>query len=452
MSSNYIRFFHLLKRRPHYRRLVLSSIVSQLGDWLSYIALSFVAIKSSSGQVQGVGLAIAGVYLAHSLPNAIAAPIVGPIVDRFSRRRLMIISYLGAALVTLIISSQIASGSLLLLQGLICVRVMISNLGMNARQAALPTLVKADEIYTANALNSAVWSTLFTLGVALGGILATYLGPQQAILLDALTYVMGAMVAFSLPSLSPKDPIGAYVTLEGKIDDRSGKDSSEESSEESSKESSEKSPEDAPVKPKLREAWNHVKRHPRLWVPLFAKCPITIFNGFGWVALNILAIQRFPDLGAMAIGSLTAVRGVGMGVGPALLSVERSSMSPLKVQWLVIGALLCFILFDEVWLSLLAIFLWGVGNGVNWVLSTATLQSLTPPRMLGRITSIDFICFTLCQSIATLSAGALFDSGMSLPTVMSSVGAVGLTMLLILMWVERRIKQRANPSVASRRG
>ena len=114
-NSNFAHFYQLLKRRPHYRRLVLGGMVSQLGDWLSYIALSYIAVRDGGhDQTLGAGLAIAGVYLAHSLPNAIAAPFVGPLVDRVSRRTLILTSYASACLLTLAIWSQAESGSLLL--------------------------------------------------------------------------------------------------------------------------------------------------------------------------------------------------------------------------------------------------------------------------------------------------------------------------------------------------
>ena len=451
MNSNYKAFYHLLKKRKSYRLLVLSNMVSQLGDWLSYIAVSLIAVKSGEdGDPTKVGLAIAGVYLAHSLPHAFAAPIIGPLVDRFARKGLMQISYLSAGLITLIIWSQIEYKNLFVLQGLICLRVLLSDLGMNARQAALPTLVTQDEIYLANALNSSIWSTLFTLGVALGGVLSTYLGPKQAIFFDTFTFFISAAIVSFLPVFKPNDPVGVYAysptTKEDKCEGSTTnafpshkKDKLLE--DQIVKQKNDSIQEQETAKPKLSEAWYFVKKQPLLWVPLFAKSPVAFFNGAGWLMINVIALKRFPEYSGLAIGLLTAARGLGMGIGPALLNAKHTSLSPLWAQWLVLCSLISFLWIDQLWLASIALFFWGVGNGVNWVLSTSTLQVLTPQTMLGRITSLDFLSFTISQSLATLMAGYLIDQSYSLGSMLTIVSFFGVIGLLILTLIEQRVSR-----------
>ena len=458
-NSNFAHFYQLLKRRDHYRRLVLGGVVSQLGDWLSYIALSYVAVREGGGEgALGTGLAIAGVYLAHSLPNAIAAPFVGPIVDRVSRRLLILISYACACLLTLAIWSQVESGSLILIQGLLFMRVIMSNVGMTARQAALPSLVTPDELYTANALNSSVWSTLFTLGVSLGGVISAVFGPQEAILIDALTYLVSFVLVWSLPTLSPRDEAGLYARSEqgaaegdsrkmsadarAMIDDISRAPIVEQyEGELRTKDTvAAKLTEEESQSYRLADAWRFAIARPAMWIPLFAKSPIAFFNGSGWIALNLIAVERNPEMSAMFIGLFTAARGVGMGVGPAILSAQRTA-NPIYAQWLTLGALFGFIAAKVMWVQVMMLFIWGLGNGVNWVSSTASLQSHTPPHLLGRMTSLDFLCFTVCQSIATLSAGWLFDTMGSINIMVvsvSAVGVVGLSVLSVIDWRVRR--------------
>ena len=133
--------------------------------------------------------------------------------------------------------------------------------------------------------------------------------------------------------------------------------------------------------------------------------------------------------------------GVGMGVGPAILSAQRKA-NPVYAQWLTLGALLGFISSDVLWLQIIMLFVWGLGNGINWVSSTASLQSCTPPYLLGRMTSLDFLCFTVCQSIATLSAGWIFDDGHSIIMMTISVSALGIIGLSILSVIDWRIRHQ----------
>ena len=78
----------LIKRRPAFRLLWLGELVSQLGDWLSYVAISLVAMTHGPGQG---ALALGLVLAAHSLPHAVLAPFTGPLADRFDRRRCSLI-------------------------------------------------------------------------------------------------------------------------------------------------------------------------------------------------------------------------------------------------------------------------------------------------------------------------------------------------------------------------
>ena len=287
---------------------------------------------------------------------------------------------------------------------------------MTARQAALPSLVTHNELYTANALNSSVWSTLFTLGVSLGGVISALLGPQEAILIDASTYLVSFVLIWSLPTLSPHDEAGTYATEDPAISPQPISTPDTHSSQDHS---------NSETTHHLSDAWRFAIARPIMWVPLFAKSPVAFFNGSGWIALNLIAVERNPEMSAMLIGLFTAARGVGMGVGPAILSAQRAA-NPIYAQWLTLIALCGFIWAEELWLLILTLFMWGIGNGVNWVSSTAALQSQTPPQLLGRMTSLDFLCFTVCQSIATLSAGWIFDQWNSIPFMMTSVCTIGV--------------------------
>lgn len=429
--SNFKYFYTILKRRTHYRRLVIGGAISQLGDWLSYIALSSLALRV--GDVEGAvgtGVAVASVYLAHSLPHVFAAPIVGPLVDRYSRRAIMIGSYLGASLLTLAMYIQIESVSLWLIQGLLCLRVMVSNAGMNARQAALPALVTSEELTVAHALNSSVWSVLFTLGVALGGVITASLGPAQAIAIDALTYLVSVSCIWSLPALLPQDKAGIYSGAAKESATGSAHSSASASSVSATTEATSESGLTDPSY-SLGDAIKFARAIPRLWVPLFAKSPIEFFHGLGWIALNIIAAASGPEQSALLLGVFTAVRGLGIGLGPALLGANRE-VNFILIQVITCGAVTTFILSEFQWLSLGALLVWGMCGGVNWVGSTVMLQKHTPPHLLGRITALDFLSFTLFQSIATLWAGWIYDRAHSLTYMLFVIGGAGSVALMIL--------------------
>ena len=81
-------FMELLRRKPAFRRLWLTSFVLYIGDWFSVIAMFVLAGEASGGSP----LAIAGVLAARSFTFAPCEPLVGAAADRWSRRSLMVIA------------------------------------------------------------------------------------------------------------------------------------------------------------------------------------------------------------------------------------------------------------------------------------------------------------------------------------------------------------------------
>src|SRR5262245_15231430 len=73
----------LLLRRPAFRRLWAAGTVSLVGVWLSFVAISRLALDAGGG-----ALALATVFAVHLVPRAWFMPLAGVVADRFDRRRL----------------------------------------------------------------------------------------------------------------------------------------------------------------------------------------------------------------------------------------------------------------------------------------------------------------------------------------------------------------------------
>ena len=86
-NKNTIGYFRLLRHNPEFRNLWYGQVVSELGDWLNSIAIYALILKLSDS-----GMAMAGAMMAKLLPIVVISPIAGVIVDRVSRKKLMIIS------------------------------------------------------------------------------------------------------------------------------------------------------------------------------------------------------------------------------------------------------------------------------------------------------------------------------------------------------------------------
>mgnify|MGYP006101820603 CR=1 FL=1 len=389
-------FVRLLRTRPEFRRIWTCHCVSLLGDWLSYIAVSIISIEQGEG-----ALAIALVLVAHTLPAGLIAPISGPLADRFDRRTLIIISYLGAFALTLGMWGAASAGHVYLLQGLLLARGLVSGLGITARTSSIPMVVEEDELYVANALLGLTWSLLFTLGVALGGVATAVFSPNGAILLDAGTFMLAAFIAIGLPKLKPQPVSG---------------------------------PLPRPGLGGMLTAWRFAQPNPEILTTLLAKTPQSMSNAAGWIALNLLAGSRLSTMElSLGIGLMQAVRAIGTGLGPLVPSHWYPLRSNLGTPFAFVGVCL-FCLSENPWFFLPGLLLWGMGGGHNWVSSTAELQKATPNHLLGRMVALDFMLFCLSSSIIGVLVGLTIDATqMVTETVMAAVSVAGLLWLSVMV-------------------
>ena len=82
-----IGYFQLLQKNKPFRNLWFGQVVSELGDWLNSIAIYALILRLSDS-----GMAMAGAMMAKLLPIVLISPIAGVVVDRVSRKAVMIVS------------------------------------------------------------------------------------------------------------------------------------------------------------------------------------------------------------------------------------------------------------------------------------------------------------------------------------------------------------------------
>ena len=194
-------------RRHPYVRLALNSsfsalwagqLISLFGDRVHQIALAFLVLA-----VTGSPVAVAFVFVAATLPNLFLSPIAGTYVDRWDQKDVMVVSDLLRAAIILIIPIA-AVTNILLVYPLVFAITSVSIFFRPARVAALPRIVREDELLTAN---SAMWigeTMADVIGYPLAAIFVGFLGSALplAFWIDAATYAASAGESHS-PSIHP---------------------------------------------------------------------------------------------------------------------------------------------------------------------------------------------------------------------------------------------------------
>ena len=180
-----------LLARPVYRRWWAAAVISRAGDVLAGVTLLLLVLERT-----GSGTGVAGVVIAEVLPVLLLAPLAGVVVDRLSRRQVMIAADLVrtalAAILPLVEANVVAIYAIAF--GLSAATVFFNP----AANSLLPALVGERELVTAN---SGIWTTAIIAQIALAplaGTLAAVAGFAGAFWINAATFAASAVLLTGL--------------------------------------------------------------------------------------------------------------------------------------------------------------------------------------------------------------------------------------------------------------
>ncbi|MFZ9540114.1 MAG: MFS transporter [Ilumatobacteraceae bacterium] len=369
----------MLRSNTDLRRMFVAQVISYMGDWFSFVALVGL-IKDLTDS----NFLVSMVMVSFSLPSFFASPIAGPMVDRFDRRRiLMIVSGVqaAAALGLLLVGADTVWLAFVFQSTVSALAAVIGP----ASQAAIPNVVRdPDELSRANALLGSTWGVMLAVGAAIGGLFAATFGRDAAFVANAVSFVLSGFffARVRTPMQAPSDPAKRRSRLRPIAD--------------------------------MREALAHARRDPVLMALMLSKTTFAV--GSGVVSqLAVLASDVFKG-GDGYRGILIGARGLGAGIGPALamkytgrdlgrvlmvcgVSSLAFSLCYLTGAWMPVFGLAAFF-----------IVLAHLGGGAQWTLSTFGLQMRAPDEMRGRIIAGDFALVTLMMSVTSALAGLLSDA------------------------------------------
>lgn len=182
----------LVGRAPDYRRLLLATLSSGAGTFLAAVALT-VDVYDRTGS----GTWVSALLIADFLPIIVIGFLLGPLVDRLSRRRLLVVSDLGRAAVFALLPF---AGSATVIVGLAFVSGIATGFFRPAVYAGMPNLVSEDDLPAANSLLQAAENLTWMIGPVVGGILISAQGPDLAYGLNAVSFLASAVLLLRIPA------------------------------------------------------------------------------------------------------------------------------------------------------------------------------------------------------------------------------------------------------------
>jgi MFS family permease len=377
LKSKIKPYLDLVRNNHDYRRLWLAQIISNFGDWFGILAV-YAIIQRYSGSELLLGLII----VVKMLSLASFSPIAGYITDRFNRRQLMIWCDIIRGVVVLGFIFISSESLLWLAYLLIAIQMAFSAIFEPAKTSSIPNVTTPEELVNANILSAASWSIIFTSGMALGGFATEWLGTDLVFLINGITYVVSSWFIYKaeIPQkmMSSEEKHRTRNPLHG-----------------------------------IRDGIVYLRSNKNVLRPTLAKGTFTMCIG-ALVYMLIIVAEDVLMMGSIGLGILYAARGIGTGIGPVVgrrvFKRENSWVKGMGFFMISAGLMYAFVSYSEMlfWMGLF-VMLAHMASGSNWVMSTVLVQRRAPDQYRGRVFSLEWLLFTLAQSISVTVAALILE-------------------------------------------
>jgi len=390
-------YLRLLRNRD-FAVIWMGATASLFGDGLTWVSLVWLTYELG-GSAADVGL-LAACYTAPVIVGGLAA---GILLDRFDRRRLLIVDNLirGAAVLSVPIAASLGTLSIAHLYVVAAVFGLFYMISLAGFPSMLPDLVDADDLTTANAMETISFGIGGVVGPAVAGILIAQIGAANNLALDALTYGL-FVVCLATVRMLP-----AVRTAAGPIASTSG----------------------------LRPAFDFVLSTPAI---LAITVMFMAFNVGEGVLLVLLPAYARDVLGAgpEAYGVLVSAFTAGVLIGSVVIGAVRWPWPlgrSIAAAQLAAGAVAVGLIGrPSLPVAVLILALVGLFASPLTIWAQTIRMGLIPEALRGRVFSL---LRTLMQSTppaggvlagAVLAAGGLVPAIVAISVVMGAPGAIGL--------------------------
>ena len=415
-------YWRLIKSNRAFRHLWAGQVISLTGDWFNLIAsAALVASLTRSGAALGA------LFVLRMLAPFLVSPIAGVVADRYNRKTILIITDVLRCFIVLAYVLAREPEHVWLIYLLTVLQSASQGFFFPAWNAILPDITKPEELGIANALSSATWSVMLAFGAALGGLVAGVIGVYPAFVIDAVTFLLSALVILPMP----------YKSLLVKKADQSLM---------------------AGIR-QYMEGLAYLRRHLETFVIALQKGILgLLIIGFFQVVQVTIAERHFPigEGASISMGLIYVMSGIGSGLGPILgrsWAKDRDRRLRLMIAFGYVCALAGFLIVStlaSLEVVLLGALLRGIGGGLVWVLATQLLLQLVPNEVRGRVFSTEFALYTLFTALSSGMTGWLIDTSLGVPGIMQ-LGAALLIVPIALwyVWIFMGSRKTAKAAVAA---
>jgi MFS transporter, DHA3 family, macrolide efflux protein len=362
---------------PNFRKLWLGQTISQIGDGLTNLAVLIVV-----SQLTGSTAALAGITIAIALPQLLFGLVAGVFVDRWDRKKIMIVSDVLRGLLVLGLIVVRDPSQVWIFYVLSFLQAAIGTFFDPARGAVMAQVLERESLLAGNALSQTTRVIAGVAGMGLAGVLVGLAhNGWPAFVVDSLTFFVSAIfvAAIALPRQAPRT--NAPVNVRNLTNEMSDG---------------------------LRFILG--KRH------LFGVLMTFAVTMLGIGSVNVLFVPYLTQqLNARTevLGLLEAAQVAGMIAGSTLVATLAAR---IKIQWIVavgvagMGAMVGAMGFaTEWWMIMIAMLILGLCLTPVQAAASTIMQQQVPDDKRGRAGSAMNTVITLASVISMAVAGVLGD-------------------------------------------
>ena len=371
--ENFKKYKVLLTENKNFRKLFAARLITLGGDWLLTVPLLGIIYGLTENP-----FITSLVLVVQSAPLFILGSFGGYLADKYNRKKIIAISEFLSGLTVLLILYAVTTENVLFILFSFGMLSVVGSPYMPTSDAALPNVVKKENLAEANVIFFSSWGVMAGIGAGIGGYLTTVISRNMLFAIDSLSFVLSALIVYSIK-----------------------KNLSEDS------EINEKNESITYV-----EGIKYAASKKDVFSLIITKGTFSI-SASGLLSLFTVLSYDIYKTGDFGTGLMFGARGIGALVGPIAIRYffgdsDGKLLNTIGLTIMVWGLFYFFIPFSvSLYLTVFLLVLAHCGGGSQWAFSTYGLQVLTPDRLRGRISGIDYSFNFLMNTVSTLMIGYL---------------------------------------------
>jgi MFS family permease len=385
-----LTYMQLIRGNRSFRRLLTGQVISELGNWFNFIA----GLGLVRSVMNGAPEATAILLVLRLAPFAMFAPLAGAFVDRWSRRRVMLVTDCARAIVALGFLLVRKPEDLWIAYACTVASTLLAAFFEAAKNAAMPNIAGDKGLLAGNALMFSSRFLLMSVGAALGGAASARFGYDVAFIINAVSFIVSAYSIWLIPESEMKQEKSAKALDEASTGRRG-----------------------SGFWRDMREGWAYIATHRTVAAIML----VNILWATGGGAINLIT-DRLGGVvfagqnglqGDAGVAAFYAAAGVGLFVGMMLARrvgahVEMRHATASFIGWTLFAHGILFALMGlmpNLWWACALMLVSRALLGVEFAVQETLLMRLVPDGLRGRVSTTDRAMEIFVISVSTGIAG-----------------------------------------------